>query len=141
MPISFKGGLVLIDRYYFDFFVDQKRYRLKVPLWLVRVGYLFVKKPDLVLLLDAPAEVLQARKQEVAFFETQRQCGAYRDVIGELDNGRVIDATQEPEKVAKDIVSTVLEFMTARCSKRLRKAASSGRSGAENKTVVPSGPC
>ena len=27
-PVTFRGGLVLIDRYYYDFFVDQRRYRL-----------------------------------------------------------------------------------------------------------------
>ena len=50
---------MLIDRYYYDFFVDQRRYRLRVPQAIVRLGHFFLKKPDLVVLLDAPAEVLQ----------------------------------------------------------------------------------
>src|SRR5207253_4050929 len=47
MPATFKGGLVLIDRWYYDFFVDQRRYRLRVPLGLVRFGHFFLKKPGL----------------------------------------------------------------------------------------------
>jgi thymidylate kinase len=123
LPITFKGGLVLIDRYYYDFFIDQKRYRLKVPLGLVRFGYLFVKKPDLVLLLDAPPEVLQGRKQEVSLAETERQCAAYRALFAKLENGRIVDATQVPEKVAAEMAGTILGFMAQRANGRLRGEA------------------
>ena len=63
-PITFRGGLVLIDRFYYDFFVDQWRYRLRVPQFIVRLGHSLMKKPDLVVLLDAPAEVLQAESRK-----------------------------------------------------------------------------
>ena len=87
--MTFRGGLVLIDRFYYDFFVDQRRYRLRVPQSIVRLGHFFLKKPDLVVLLDAPAEVLQSRKQEVPLAETERQRTAYRALVRGLRNGRV----------------------------------------------------
>ena len=117
-PITFRGGLVLIDRYYYDFFVDQRRYRLSVPLFIVRLGFFFLKKPDLVLLLDAPADVLRRRKQEVAPAETERQRIAYRELVRGLSNGRVLDATQAPEKVGSDINRVILDFMAQRTGKR-----------------------
>ena len=117
-PVTFRGGLVLIDRYYYDFFVDQRRYRLSVPLFIVRLGLFFLKKPDLVLLLDAPADVLRRRKQEVAHAETERQRSAYRELVQGLGNGRMLDATQAPEKVSADINRVILEFMAQRTSKR-----------------------
>jgi thymidylate kinase len=113
-PITFRGGLVLVDRYYYDFFVDQRRYRLRVPQGLVRLGYVFVKKPDLVLLLDAPAEVLQSRKQEVPPAETERQCRAYRALVENLSNGRIINAAPPVEKVGVDINRVILDFMAQR---------------------------
>jgi thymidylate kinase len=122
-PITFRGGLVLIDRYYYDFFVDQRRYRLRVPQSIVRLGYVFVKKPDLVLLLDAPAEVLQGRKREVALAETERQCQAYRTLVRSLPNGRVIDATQPKEKVGADISRVILDFAAERTRQRLGQRA------------------
>jgi thymidylate kinase len=91
-PVTFRGGLVLIGRYYYDFLVDQRRYRLHVPKGLVRLGLAFLKKPDLILLLDAPADVLQSRKQEVDFAETARQRDAYLAMVKSLPNGRVINA-------------------------------------------------
>jgi len=117
-PITFRGGLVLIDRFYYDFFVDQRRYRLRVPQSIVRLGHLFFKQPDLVVLLDAPAEVLQSRKQEVALAETERQRAAYLELVRSLRNGRVIDATQPPEKVGADISRAILDFMAERTRNR-----------------------
>jgi Thymidylate kinase len=117
-PITFRGGLVLIDRYYYDFFVDQRRYRLKVPMFLVRLGYHLIKKPDLVFLLDAPGEILQQRKQEVPLAETQRQCAAYLSLVQRLPNARVVNAAQPADKVACDCIKLILDFMAARTSDR-----------------------
>jgi len=113
-PVTFRGGLVLIDRYYFDFFVDQRRYRLRVPPGLVRFGYRCLPKPDLVFLLDAPVDVLQGRKQEVSRAETERQREAFLELIGNLPNGRIIAATQPADQVAADIIRAVLDFLAQR---------------------------
>jgi thymidylate kinase len=117
-PVTFRGGLVLIDRYYYDFFVDQRRYRLAVPPILVRIGLHLLKKPDLVVLLDAPSAVLQSRKQEVPPAETERQRLAYRELVRGLSNGLVLDATQPPEKVGAAINHAILDFMAQRTIKR-----------------------
>jgi thymidylate kinase len=109
---------VLIDRYYYDFFVDQRRYRLDVPPVLVRLGHFFLKKPDLVVLLDAPSAVLQSRKQEVAPAETERQRLAYRELVRGLSNGLVLDATRPPDKVGAAINRAILDFMAQRTIKR-----------------------
>jgi len=116
-PKLFRGGLVLIDRWYYDFFVDQRRYRLQVPNLLVQIGLKLLPKPDLVFLLDAPVEVLRRRKQEVPESETRRQREAYLNLIQSLPNGIVIDASQPPECVAGDICGKVLERMAAQIAR------------------------
>jgi thymidylate kinase len=117
-PVTFRGGLVLIDRYYYDFLVDQRRYRLQVAQGLVRLGLMFLKKPDLVLLLDAPAEVLQSRKQEVDPAETRRQRETYLAMIDSLPNGHVINAADKPELVVEGAKKLVLQFMTDRIERQ-----------------------
>jgi len=116
LPATFRGGLVLIDRYYFDFLVDQRRYRLRVPDWLVRLGYRLLPKPDLVLLFDAPVAVLQARKQELTREETGRQREAFLALVRSLPNGRVIDASLPADQVAAEAVRAVLDHLTARAA-------------------------
>jgi thymidylate kinase len=119
-PAAFRGGLVLIDRFYYDFFVDQRRYRLRIPRCLIALGYRLLAKPDLVLLLDAPVEVLQSRKQEVLAAETQRQRIAYLELVRGLACGRIIDAAQAPEKVAAQIERVILDFLAQRMSRRAK---------------------
>ncbi len=124
-PVLFRGGLVLIDRYYYDFFVDQRRYRLQVPHWVVRAMFALLRQPDLVFLLDAPAAVLQSRKQEVPPAETARQVEAYRQLVARLPQGRVLDATQPAEHVAAHLTLQVLGWLEQRANRR-------GRGGAQN---------
>ena len=50
-------------------------------MWLARLVGLLMPEPDLWLLLDAPVEVVRARKQEVSEKETARQLDAYRSFI------------------------------------------------------------
>lgn len=116
-PKLFRGGLVLIDRWYYDFFVDQRRYRLQVPNCLVQLGLRLLPKPDLVFLLDAPTEVLRQRKQEVPEAETRQQREAYLKLLQTLPNGGVIDASQPPDRVASDICHRVLERMAAQAER------------------------
>jgi thymidylate kinase len=117
-PATFRGGLVIAERFFYDFLVDQRRYRLRLPRWIVAWGCAWLPQPDLVLLLDAPAEVVQRRKREVPPQETARQRNAYLGLVKGLRNGGVIDALQPPEKVATDIQAVVLDLLTVRAAKR-----------------------
>jgi thymidylate kinase len=117
-PVTFRGGFVVIDRFYYDFFVDPRRYRMNLPRSLVQLGYILLPKPDVVFLLDAPAEVLQSRKREVPFAETARQCQAYQDLIRQMPNGILVDATQPPPQMAAKMRRAILEFLVLRSLNR-----------------------
>jgi thymidylate kinase len=114
-----RSTLVMFDRYLVDAFVDPKRYRYGAPIWLLRVVWQIVPKPDLVILLDAPAEVLQARKQEVAPEESARQRGAYRTLVERMQNGRIVDAARPIDRVVSDVNGAIVEFLAARTACRL----------------------
>lgn len=109
-----RGGLVLIERFYYDFFIDQHRYRLYLPRQVVAIGYRFLPKPDLVFLLDAPADVLQKRKKEVSLAESARQRDAYRNLISKLPQGRILDATESAENVVEEMARQIQEFVVIR---------------------------
>lgn len=115
-----RSTLVLNDRDFLDILVDQKRYRYGGPLWLLRLIWRVIPKPDLIILLDAPPEVLQARKQEVGYEETRRQRNAYLSLVRSLDNGRIVDASQPLERVARDVSGIIVQHLAARATRRLR---------------------
>lgn len=111
-PLLIKSTLVVFDRYYYDLLIDPKRYRYSGSMWLARIVGKFIPKPDLVVLLDAPPEVLQARKQEVSLDESTRQRDAYLQFIQSLKIGVIIDASQPLEQVISDTNKEIFKVMS-----------------------------
>ncbi|MFQ5958176.1 MAG: dTMP kinase [Alphaproteobacteria bacterium] len=118
-PLKARSSLVLFDRYYHDLLADPKRYRYGAPPWLAALAGRLVPEPDLTLILDAPAETLQARKREVLAEESARQRAAYRDLAARLENAVVIDAGRPPERVAADAAHAVVDHLAERMARRV----------------------
>lgn len=115
-----KDSLHISHRYLIDALVDPKRYRYGGPRWLLRLAWKLAVKPDLIILLDAPAETIQARKREVAAEETARQCEAYRALVGALPQGRIVDATQSVDRVVAAVRDTIFDSMSRRTAQLLK---------------------
>jgi len=77
-------------------------------------------KPHLLFLLDAPAEVIQARKTEVAPEETKRQRDGYRAMAEPLAFAHIIDNNRPLEQVVGDIEQIITEFLSTRAAAQLR---------------------
>jgi thymidylate kinase len=140
-PILGRGGLALNHRYCVDAIVDRRRYRYNGPDWLLTLAWRLARKPDLVFLLDAPPEVVQARKKEVAFEETVRQRDAYRKLVEPMVNGHVIDSTQPVADVAGDVERVIVHFMAERTARRLglEQSASAAAKSRTRKPVIEVG--
>lgn len=106
------------DRHFVDILVDARRYRYGGPVWTLHLLWRLIAKSDLVVLLDAPPEALQARKQEVPFEGTARQCQAYLSLVRTLRNGRIVDANQPKECVAHRVVELVLDELRSSLHRR-----------------------
>jgi thymidylate kinase len=115
-----RSTLVLHDRHLVDALVDPRRYRYGGPPWLLRLIWRLIPKPDLVILLDAPAAVLQARKHEVPFEETARQREAYLSLIKTMKCGRVVDAGRPLPQVVRDVDGIILHHLAARVARQER---------------------
>ena len=119
------SGLIVFDRYFQDIIVDPRRYRFGAPIWLARLAAFFIPSPDLSILLDAPTDVLQSRKQEVPYNETDRQRTEYINLFTHLPSGIVIDASQDIESVVADVNNAIIEYLSRRTRKRLAKTLES----------------
>ena len=115
-----RSTLVLYDRHFIDILVDTRRYRYGGPLWVLRLIWRVIPKPNLIVLLDAPAETLQSRKQEVPFDETARQRRAYLSLVRGMKNVRIVNAAQPLENVAADVTGIVLTFLANRIAGRVQ---------------------
>ncbi len=118
-PSMIRTGLVIFDRYIYDLLVDSKRVRYGGPEWLLKLAARLVPGPELVILLDAPPEVLWSRKQEVAFEEVTRQQQAYLQLARQLPSAIVIDAAQPLPDVLHDVTEAVILHFAHRTATRL----------------------
>jgi thymidylate kinase len=122
--------LIIFDRYIYDLLVDSKRVRYGGPGWLLRVAACAAPRPDLVILLDAPAEVLWSRKQEVTFDEVVRQRTAYLQVARNLPSTMIVNAAQPLPDVIHDVDCAIIVHFSRRAASRLELQSSSLPAGA-----------
>jgi thymidylate kinase len=79
--------------------------------WLLRSTF---PKPELVVFLDAPAEVLYKRKQDVEPNRLERRRGAVLEVAREMENFVQVDASQPLDQVIADVTQHIMEFYAVR---------------------------
>jgi thymidylate kinase len=113
-PLIARSGLVVFDRYFDDVLIDPKRYRYGGPLWLARILRPLTPRPDLVLVLDAPEEVLLSRKQEVAREELHRQRQLYARIVEGAAAARVINGSGSVSHVMAEATRVVIEHLSQR---------------------------
>lgn len=106
-PATERGDLVLFDRYFHDVLADPRRYRYGGPAWLARWVGRGIPAPDLFVVLDVPAEVLQARKAEVPPAESAAARAAYRALAEALPRARRVDGDRPLQRVVADVAALV----------------------------------
>ena len=119
-PALARSSLVINHRYLLDALVDPLRYRYNGPLGLLRFIWRVAPRPHLVILLDAPAEVVRGRKQELALEEIRRQRDAYRALVEPLACGRVVDASRPIGEVVAEVDRVILTYLAERTAGRFR---------------------
>ncbi len=99
-----RGRVVVYDRHGLDALVGLPRASLKARLrrWILRHA---IPDPALVLVLDAPAEVMFARKGEhdVATLDLQRR--GYLALAARMPSAEVLDASRDPDAVRRDAIA------------------------------------
>lgn len=101
------NDILIFDRFIHDILVDPIRYRMGRTRWWMRLLLKMAPKPDLVVIVVAPAEIIHSRKQEVPFEETIRQLEDYRLMTNSFDNSLIIENTSSPEVGAEIILSRI----------------------------------
>lgn len=102
-----RGRLVIFDRYTYDTLLPPRAHLGRLRRWRRWLLAHACPAPDLVLMLDAPGEVLYARKGEhsVAFLEQQRR--SYLKLQPDLPQMVIIDAARDAEQVRREALSLI----------------------------------
>lgn len=109
--------LVIFDRYYYDYFVDLKRYQYNFPQWVPYVFSSLIPKPDLIFILNGSADCLYERKQELTKEELRRQIKEYKKIAGKYSNAYLINVERDIESIVKEVTEKILRY----CNKETLK--------------------
>ena len=112
--VSFKSKLFIFDRYYYDYYVDQKRMGVSLPKWLICLGELFVPTPDMIICLGGNPQKIYERKPETSLNEVTRQVDALKSFCSKRKNGVWIDTTTSIEETISSTKDAILKMMSSR---------------------------
>ncbi len=109
-----RGYLVLVDRYFYNYHLDPASVRYHGPRWLLVLAEKFFPKPDIVIRLNAPAEILLARKQELSEEQIREQTRTLSSLT--FGNTQVIDAdaTEPADVVARKVIDKLAHVLSQR---------------------------
>lgn len=114
LPVHTGSKVFIFDRYYYDYSIDQKRSRINLPHWLIRLGEFFVPTPDIILCLGGNPETIYTRKPETSLNEVARQVAALKQFCLRHKNAVWIDTTKSLEKSVDDALRAIHEVMKKR---------------------------
>jgi thymidylate kinase len=118
-PAKVHSTLVIFDRHFFDMLVDPGRYRLPKGFWPTGFFAKLIPKPDIWLVLDAPAALLVSRKGELDMASAEALTIGYRQIAKTLPNCHLINTDGTLDNTFRNAVEPILSFMSSRASARL----------------------
>lgn len=112
-PFVRRGGWVVIERGWWDMLVDPLRYRLRLARPLGRTLAYLMPRPSLVLVLEAPVEVITARKAQLSVPELGRQMRAWREILPPKQRRVYLDTSAPIQDVVQRISHAVADLVDA----------------------------
>ncbi len=107
-----KDTIWFFDRYYYDYYVDQKRSRINVPKWILNIYGWFVPSPDLTICLGGDPSLIYSRKPETSLEEVACQNQILKKFAQKhkhsvwIDTTRTIDeSVNAAKKAVQDLMS------------------------------------
>ncbi len=108
-----RGEVVLFDRHFYidyhaaDIAAAPTSGRRRFHGWMLQHLY---PRPDLVVYLDAPAEVLLARKGEGTLESIARRQADYLSLAEDVEHFAIVDANRPLDAVTSDVVDAIVTF-------------------------------
>ena len=105
-----KNGInIYYERYFYDLLIDQKRYRLTLSEGMLRIFASIVIRPDCIVLLEAPTDIIYNRKKEISKEEINRQMLKVRSVFQSSKNVYKLDVLLHDAKACSIQILNVIK--------------------------------
>lgn len=123
LPAQIRCQCIIFDRNFDDLLIDPRRYRIQCSAGLVDWLRRRLPRPDVTVVLDAPAELIHARKPELPVAELDRQRHRLIELAATDRRYVVVSAADPGATVARNVCLVVTDRLIARESGRRRDGA------------------
>jgi thymidylate kinase len=104
----------IFDRYYYDYLIDPRRARIKLPQWIIKLGQFLIPEPDLILCLGTDAIAIHNRKPELTLQEVERQVRALKKFSQSHKKALWIDTGKDIESSVNDAMEAIINMIAKR---------------------------
>jgi hypothetical protein len=111
---AFKSVVWIFDRYYYDYLIDPKRARIKLPNWVFKVGLYLIPEPDLIICLGADSTVIHNRKPELSLDEVERQVMELTEFCHKHKRAVWVDTDSSIEQSVQNTMFAISKMMEKR---------------------------
>jgi thymidylate kinase len=112
--IHSKSKIFIFDRYYYDYYIDQKRSRINLPLWVIHLGEFCIAKPDIILCLGGNPEIIYNRKPETNLQEVSKQMDRLKQFCENRKNVVWIDTDTPVEESVSQTMTAIYNTLNKR---------------------------
>ncbi len=103
-PAVRSGSVVVGDRWLYGYAAQPLALKFYGPEWVARLMLRLMPQPDLVMVLDAPAEVIRERKAELSVAEIEAERRHWARIRGRM---LTLDATRPAEELADETLNHI----------------------------------
>ena len=111
-PLRNSGHLVLVDRYFYNYYLDPVSVKYYGPRWVLDVLTRLFPKPEIVITLSAPPEILLRRKQELSEAEMREQAEVLKQLQFTTQHIIAADASEPAAQVAEKVMHRLREILS-----------------------------
>jgi thymidylate kinase len=117
-PAVRRGSLVVGDRWLYGYVVQPRALAYYGPRQLVHAAMRMLPRPDLIVNLSAPPELINARKQELTFAQIEAELRHWAALPA--DRIRTFDATAAPDVIATQVLRVLQEQDSTSMGRQMR---------------------
>jgi thymidylate kinase len=102
-PALKQNWLIVGDRWMYGYVVQPRALRFHGPDMLARAVMRLLPRPDLIINLAAPPQIIRTRKQELTVSQIERELRAWASL--DVLNMKTLDASRPPDDIAAEILA------------------------------------
>jgi len=101
--------IFFFDRYFYDYYIDPVRYRIRTPWWMVKLFSFFIPEPDVTIMIKPKPEEFHKRKPELPLEELRQQSKRMNILAKKLKNIVWIDTSGNIEDARQAMMRAILK--------------------------------